>query len=186
MKETSKQAIKELVYNELEENGEIQKLWESAKGKSKIEKLKIAKEITLKFIMPMIMKADVKELIEKDFANYFQSKVEADIDIRAVIGDLVSSGFKAGMTECKNYRLEDGTLDWERAEPVVQRLYKEISGNHPAILTLTDKIQEQLQTSILFSMRAAVEKYTKGRYLDLMLDEELTKLVEDDNAVSQG
>lgn len=145
---------------------------ESAEGKSKEEKHELAKEIAMKLMLPKLLKANVKELIEIDFARYFDSKEINGIDAVDLIEDLVRSGYEAGLTECKDCRTEDGNMDADMVIPVVQRLYSDVVIKYPNLKDVEPGTQEQLQTAILFSMRAAIQNITTGEYLDLMMGED--------------
>lgn len=145
-----------------------QAIAETTEGKTKEEKQEIAKDIAMKLLLPKLQKASVKELIEIDFSRYFESKV-CGIDITDLMNDLVTSGYDAGLSECKDCGMKDGSLDEGKVIPVVQRIYSDVKNKYPDLSNVDDKTQKQLETAVLFSMRVAIQNITKGDYLDLMI-----------------
>lgn len=157
-----------------------QAIAEATEGKTNEEQMEIAKDITMEVLLPKLLKASVRELIEIDFARYFESKV-GGIDITDLMNDLVTSGYDAGLTECKDCGMEDGSLDEGKVIPVVQGIYSEVKRKYPGLSDVDAKTQKQLQTAVLFSMRAAIQNITKGDYLDLMIGENFPNWKEDAN-----
>lgn len=137
-------------------------------GLTKDDKKKLAKGLFHEFLISKLSDMSVQELIEFDLTRHFICKKTAGIDMEELIPQLVNMAYKAGFTECQDCIDEDGVMDVEKVYPTVERIYNDFKLD---LSNIEDKeaLEKELRAAIMFSMRAAAEKFSKGDYLDLIL-----------------